>query len=79
MPITINIKDKLKGKIVLISDAREVKAEFEPMGNRRTDEELAKMAECCRSGSIASAAITCRKSRQRMKMIMDGCAESRNA
>ncbi len=37
-------KGQLKGKIVLTSPIRELKADFEPMGNRRTDEELAKLA-----------------------------------
>lgn len=36
-------KGKLKDKIVLISDIREVKADFDGMGRRFTDEELAKM------------------------------------
>ena len=37
-------KGKLQGKIVLMGDTREVKADFTGMGSRRTDEELAKMA-----------------------------------
>lgn len=37
-------KGQLKGKIVLVSEPRELKADFEGMGSRRTDEELAKMA-----------------------------------
>ena len=37
-------KGQLRGKIVLVSRPREVKADFEGMGTRRTDEELAKMA-----------------------------------
>jgi hypothetical protein len=37
-------KGQLNGKIVLISDVRELKADFTPMGSRHTDEELAKMA-----------------------------------
>jgi len=37
-------KGQLSGKIVLISRTREIKADFEGMGSRRTDEELAKMA-----------------------------------
>jgi carboxypeptidase Q len=37
-------KGQLRGKIVLVSRAREVKADFTGMGTRRTDEELAKMA-----------------------------------
>lgn len=36
-------KGQLKGKIVLISDIRETKADFTGMGSRYTDEELAKM------------------------------------
>jgi hypothetical protein len=37
-------KGKIAGKIVMVSGAREVKADFTGMGSRRTDEELAKMA-----------------------------------
>lgn len=37
-------KGKLKGKIVLISDIRPMKADFEGLGKRVTDEELTKMA-----------------------------------
>jgi carboxypeptidase Q len=37
-------KGKLAGKIVLLSPVREVKADFKGMGTRRTDEELAKLA-----------------------------------
>ena len=37
-------KGKLRGKIVLVSDVRELKAAFDGMGNRYTDEELSKMA-----------------------------------
>ncbi len=37
-------KGKLRGKIVLMSPVRELKAEFEPLASRYTDEELAKMA-----------------------------------
>ncbi len=36
-------KGQLKDKIVLISDIRETKAEFAPMGERYSDEELTKM------------------------------------
>ena len=38
-------RGKLNGKIVLVSDIREVKAAFEGLGTRRTDEDLKKMAE----------------------------------
>ena len=38
-------RGKLAGKIVLISEPREVKAAFEGLGTRRTEEELKKMAE----------------------------------
>ena len=38
-------KGQLAGKIVLISDIRETKADFDGFGKRYTDEELAKMAE----------------------------------
>jgi hypothetical protein len=37
-------KGKLRGKIVLVSDLREIKADFGGMGTRLTDEELAKLA-----------------------------------
>jgi carboxypeptidase Q len=37
-------KGRLAGKIVLVSDERELKASFEAMARRWTDEELAKMA-----------------------------------
>lgn len=36
-------KGQLKGKIVLVSDPRELKADFTGMGTRRSDEDLAKM------------------------------------
>ena len=38
-------KGKLKGAIVLISPVREVKAHFESLGHRTTDEELLKLAD----------------------------------
>ena len=38
-------KGQLKDKIVLVGDIRELKADFEGMGVRYSDEELAKMAE----------------------------------
>ncbi|HEX8246632.1 MAG TPA: M20/M25/M40 family metallo-hydrolase [Pyrinomonadaceae bacterium] len=37
-------KGKIAGKIVLVSGVRELKADFKGMGTRRTDEELAKLA-----------------------------------
>jgi hypothetical protein len=37
-------KGQLRGKIVLVVPPRELKAEFEGLGKRRTDEELAKLA-----------------------------------
>lgn len=37
-------KGKLKGKIVLVSNPREIKAEFGGLGTRRSDEDLAKLA-----------------------------------
>jgi hypothetical protein len=37
-------KGKIAGKIVLLSGAREIKADFTGMGTRRTDEELTKLA-----------------------------------
>lgn len=37
-------KGKLKDKIVLISEIRDLKADFDGFGTRRTDEELAKLA-----------------------------------
>ncbi|MEO8648446.1 MAG: hypothetical protein ABI539_04700, partial [Acidobacteriota bacterium] len=38
-------RGQLKGKIVLISRPRDIKADFEGMGTRRTDEELVKLAD----------------------------------
>ncbi len=38
-------KGKLSGKIVLVSEPREVKAAFEGLGTRRSDDELKKMAD----------------------------------
>lgn len=38
-------RGKLNGKIVLVSDIRDVKADFDGMGTRRSDEDLRKMAE----------------------------------
>ncbi|MEP7039354.1 MAG: hypothetical protein ABI891_13555, partial [Acidobacteriota bacterium] len=63
-------KGQLKGKIVLVSDEREVKANFEAMGSRRTDEELAKMAEAPDPATVPrnnNGGI----SPERMKMFMD--------
>ena len=37
-------RGQLRGKIVLVSDTREVKADFDGFGTRRSEEELAKMA-----------------------------------
>jgi len=37
-------KGKLKGAIVLLSEAREVKAHYEALGHRQTDEELLRLA-----------------------------------
>jgi hypothetical protein len=37
-------KGQLRGKIVLMSDVREIKADFDGFGTRRSDEDLAKMA-----------------------------------
>src|SRR3989441_12706876 len=37
-------KGKLKGAIVLLSEAREVKARYEPLGHRQTDEDLLRLA-----------------------------------
>lgn len=38
-------RGKLAGKIILVSDIREVKADFGGMGTRRSDEELRRMAD----------------------------------
>lgn len=38
-------RGKLKGKIVLVSNLRETKAEFAPLAARRSDEDLTKMAD----------------------------------
>lgn len=40
----VKYKGQLRGKIVLMSDVREVKADFGGFGTRRSDEDLAKMA-----------------------------------
>ena len=50
-------KGQLSGKIVLISRTREIKADFEGMGTRRTDDELAKMA-AAPDPSVVQAAAT---------------------
>lgn len=45
-------KGKLNGKIVLMSEPRELKADFTGMGNRLTDAELAKMADAPDPASV---------------------------
>ena len=44
-------KGKLKGSIVLLTEAREVKPHFEALGHRQTDEELLKLADADPQGS----------------------------
>lgn len=48
-------KGKLNGKVVLISEPREVKAAFTGMGTRRTDEELQKMADAAPAAAPQAA------------------------
>ena len=62
-------KGQLKGKIVLVSDIREVKADFTGMGSRRTDEELAKMATA--PDPATAPRNTAGISPERLKMFMD--------
>jgi carboxypeptidase Q len=45
-------KGQLKGKIVLMSDVREIKADFEGMGGRMTDKDLLEMANSPDPNSI---------------------------
>lgn len=49
-------KGQLRGKIVLAVQPRELKAEFEGLGKRRTDEELAKLAAAPDPNAAAPAA-----------------------
>jgi carboxypeptidase Q len=44
-------KGKLKGAIVLLTEAREVKAHYEALGHRQTDEELLRLADAEPQGS----------------------------
>jgi carboxypeptidase Q len=47
-------KGQLKGKIVLVSDIREVKANFTPLGTRYKEDDLAKMAAFDPSAPVAN-------------------------
>ncbi len=49
-------KGKLKGKIVMLSDIRELKADFTGLGVRYTDEELSKMAAAPDPASVTRPA-----------------------
>ncbi len=49
-------KGQLRGKIVLVSKTRELKADFAPMGERHKDDDLAKMAAAPDPASIARPA-----------------------
>ena len=63
-------KGKLQGKIVLMGETREVKADFTGMGSRRTDDELAKLAAAPDPSTLPrnnNAGMT----PERMKMFMD--------
>lgn len=67
-------KGKLKGKIVLMSPTRELKADFDGMGKRRSDEELAKLANAPDPSTQprSNAGV----SPERMKMFMDRFVQS---
>ncbi len=70
-------KGQLRGKIVLVSDARELKPDFTGMGSRRTDEELAKMASAPDPAAVtAPASGNAGISPDRMKMFMDRFVQS---
>jgi carboxypeptidase Q len=62
-------KGKLKGKIVLVSEPRELKANMKALGTRRSDEDLAKMAAYDPSAQKNNSAAGI--SPERMKMFMD--------
>jgi len=63
-------KGKLKDKIVLVSETRELKADFTPMGSRRTDDELTKLAGAP-DPSTAPRNNNAGMSPERMKAFMD--------
>ena len=63
-------KGKLKGKIVLISEMRELKADFTAMGSRRTEEELTKLAGAPDPSTLPRNN-NAGMSPERMKMFMD--------
>ncbi len=63
-------KGQLKGKIVLISNPRELKADFTGMGSRRTDEDLAKLANAP-DPATAPQRNDAGVSPERLKMFMD--------
>ena len=62
-------KGKLKDKIVLVSESRELKPDLTGMGNRLTDEELAKMADAPDPATTPRGNTGI--SPERMKMFMD--------
>ena len=62
-------KGKLKDKIVLVSESRELKPDLTGMGNRLTDEELAKMADAPDPATAPRGNTGI--SPERMKMFMD--------
>ena len=62
-------KGKLKDKIVLVSELRELKPDLTGMGNRLTDEELAKMADAPDPATAPRSNTGI--SPERMKMFMD--------
>jgi len=66
-------KGKLNGKIVLISEPRELKADFTGMGNRLTDEELAKMAS---APNPADAARRPQPNQEQMQRRLQGFVEA---
>jgi hypothetical protein len=59
----------LNGKIVLVSNPRELKADFTGMGSRRTDEELAKLANAPDPSTVPRNDVGV--SPERLKMFMD--------
>ena len=63
-------KGKLRGKIVLISSERPIKAAFEGMGARYTDEELTKLAAAPDPAIAANASRTMQQLQQQAQQII---------
>lgn len=68
-------KGQLKGKVVFVSDLREIKAAFEPMGERHTDEDLSKMA----SPPVTAALAAPRPQNNPQTMLANSQASSKRA